>query len=335
MKKKIYLVTGCAGFIGFHVAKKILKSKKNIVVGIDNFTEYYSKNLKLDRLTILKKNKNFKFYNIDLSNKKKLELVFKKFKFLSILHIAAQAGVLYSYKNPLSYYKNNIIATKNIVDFIKKYQKLKKFIFCSSSSVYGDQERFPITENFFLKPKNYYALTKKKSEEYIKKNLLKNKCADNFLIFRLFTVYGPFGRPDMFILKNLYNIYNRKVIKLYNLGNHYRDFTYIDDVVNIFLIFLNKKIYVKNNIINLSGSRTIKIIRLVKLFQKFLKIKFEYILEKKRRGEVFKTYGSNKKLIKYFDYKKFTSIEQGLKKTIKWFIKYPNKNNLNINIKGI
>jgi UDP-glucuronate 4-epimerase len=334
MSKNFFLVTGCCGFIGFHLVKRLLLNKKNFVIGIDNFTNYYSKDLKLDRLKIIKK-KNFKFFKIDLSKKIKLRKIFIKYKFTAVFHAAAQAGVLYSYKNPDSYFKNNLIATKNIVDLIKEIRNVDKFIFCSSSSVYGDQKRFPVKEDFKLKPKNYYAITKKKSEEYIKKKLIINIHLKNYIIFRLFTVYGPYGRPDMFLIKNLFNIYQKNIIKLYNYGRHYRDFTYIEDVINIFCIFLKRDIHVKNNTINLCGSKPIKIILLINLFKKFFKKNFSYSLQERRVGEVFKTYGSNKRLVQYFKYKKFVSIVKGVKKTIHWFNKYKKKKNLIIKIQGI
>ena len=123
MNKNYFLVSGCCGFVGYHLARRLLLNKKNHVIGIDNFSNYYSKNLKLDRLKILKK-KNFKFFKIDLSNKIKLNKFFIRYKFTAVFHVAAQAGVLYSYKNPNSYFKNNLIATKNIVDLIKKYKNV-------------------------------------------------------------------------------------------------------------------------------------------------------------------------------------------------------------------
>ena len=134
----MYLITGCAGFIGFHMCKYLIK-KKIKVLGIDNLNKYYSKKLKLDRLKILKKNKNFTFHNIDLRNKKKLLSLLSNFKKLNIIHFAAQPGVIYSYKNPNSYFENNILATKNLVSITKKLD-ISQFIFISSSSVYGDKK---------------------------------------------------------------------------------------------------------------------------------------------------------------------------------------------------
>ena len=198
--KKI-LITGSSGFIGFHLAKYL--SKKNKILGLDNHNKYYSKAIKQKRLNFLKKKKNFLFKKIDLKDKKKLDKIFKNFKPEIVFHIAGQPGVLYSFKNPKSYKINNTNVTKIISDLSKK-NYVKKFIFASSSSVYGDQKKFPIKEIFLTNPKNPYAKTKLESEKVIFKNLKKSKT--NFLIFRFFTVYGPFGRPDMFIHKFLNSI---------------------------------------------------------------------------------------------------------------------------------
>jgi UDP-glucuronate 4-epimerase len=161
--KKI-LITGSSGFIGFHLAKYL--SKKNIVLGLDNHNNYYSKKIKQKRLMILKKKKNFLFKKIDLKNKKNLEKIFKNFKPEIVFHIAGQPGVLYSFKNPNSYKINNTIVTKIICE-LSKNNNVKKFIFASSSSIYGDQKKFPIKETFFTNPKNPYARTKLKAEKLI------------------------------------------------------------------------------------------------------------------------------------------------------------------------
>ena len=194
------VITGSAGFIGFHLSKKLLQDKKNTIIGIDSINSYYSTKVKKRRLALLNKNKNFKFIKANLIKKKKIENIFKKFKPTIVLHIAGQPGVLYSFKNPNSYKINNVNATKTICALSKKFS-VKKFIFASSSSVYGDQKKFPIKESFIKKPKNYYAKTKLICEEIIKKTFLFSNT--NFLIFRFFTIYGPYGRPDMFIHKLL------------------------------------------------------------------------------------------------------------------------------------
>ena len=304
------LITGSSGFIGYHLAD--LLSKKNKVLGIDNHNNYYSENIKKKRLFLLKKNKNFTFKKINLKNKNSLEEIFKKFKPEVVYHCAGQPGVIYSLKNPKSYKINNIIVTKIICDLSKKYN-IKKFLFASSSSVYGDQKKFPIRETFKLNPKNPYAKTKLRSEKIIISTFNNSKIA--FVIFRFFTVYGPFGRPDMFIHKFLNSLKNRKSIKLHNKGLNYRDFTYVGDVVKILHKSLYKKIDKK--ILNICRSKPIITTKLVKLILKFYKTKKVKIKETKFvKGEILKTHGSNNKLKKIFGNMVFTDLEKGLKKTI-------------------
>tara|TARA_B100000214_G_scaffold373225_1_gene353112 strand:- start:774 stop:1724 length:951 start_codon:yes stop_codon:yes gene_type:complete len=307
--KKI-LITGSSGFIGFHLAKNLSKIYK--VIGLDNHNNYYSKKIKKKRLSILKKNKNFSFKKIDLKNKNELEKVFNKFKPSIVFHIAGQPGVLYSFKNPKSYKLNNT-QTTNIVSNLCKKNNIEKLIFASSSSVYGDQKKFPIKEHFKTNPKNPYARTKIESEKIIFKNLKKSKT--DFLIFRFFTVYGSFGRPDMFIHKFLNSIKNKKTIKLHNKGMNFRDFTYIDDVVSILKMSIDKKISKK--ILNICRSKPILTLDLVKMILKIYGIKKANLRETKFvKGEMLKTHGSNMNLRKYFGKIKFTDIKKGIKYTI-------------------
>jgi len=194
--KKIF-ITGVAGFIGFSLANNFLK-KKYKVIGIDNFDDYYSVKLKKERLKILKKNKNFFFNNIDISNFKKLNNVIKKNKIEILIHLAAQAGVRYSLINPNKYIDTNILGFMNLIKSVEN-KNVKKFIYASSSSVYGDSTKFPLCENDELNPKNIYGLSKKINEEiaeyYSKIYNIK------FVGLRFFTIYGEWGRPDMFLLK--------------------------------------------------------------------------------------------------------------------------------------
>ena len=193
LKKKI-LITGIAGFIGFSLAKKLLEKNNLQIIGIDNLNTYYSKKLKHKRLQILKKNKNFKFYKLDLINKEKLELLFKKNKFLAVFNFAAQAGVRYSYENPKSYTDSNIIGFINLIQVIKDY-KIKKFIFASSSSVYGDEKPFPKSETSELNPINLYSLSKLSNEQFARS--MSKLMNAKIIGLRFFTIYGPWGRPDM------------------------------------------------------------------------------------------------------------------------------------------
>jgi UDP-glucuronate 4-epimerase len=327
MTKKKILITGSCGFIGFHLAQKFLQNSKIIVYGVDSLNSFYSIKLKKKRLALLKKKKNFIFYKKNLFDLKFCKNLFAEHKFDFVYHIAGQAGVLYSLKNPKSYLKNNINVTKNLVWCIKNSSyKIKKFIFTSSSSVYGDQIKFPLKENYILKPRNPYAYSKKKCEDIILSNLKNIKNLDDFVIFRLFTVFGPYGRPDMLLIKILLNIFYKKVLKIYNYGNYYRDFTYVNDVVKI--LFLSARIKTKKKIFNLSSSRPVKLISFVqkvkKIFRNDVKIQFM----PRRKAEVLKTHGSNKELITFFKFRKFSSLDHGLKETIKWFNAYKNKKEL-------
>lgn len=321
----MYLITGCAGFIGFHMTILLLKKKIN-VVGIDNLNSYYSKGLKLERLKILKKSEYFSFFKLDLSNKKKLDKVLINLNNLKVIHIAAQPGVIYSFKNPNSYYRNNILATENLLKSIIN-KNISQFIFVSSSSVYGNQKEFPIKENSKLKPINYYARTKIRCEKIISRYLSKKNI--NTKIVRPFTVYGPYGRPDMLIIKFLNYLKNNKTINIYNFGNHLRDFTYIQDVVKI-IYQLSKKKNSKIKIFNICASKPVKINKILDYFEKFLNKKIKIRRKPKRKGEMEITYGSNIYLKKFIKIKNFTNIYFGLKKTIEWFNKFPKKNLFNL-----
>lgn len=314
------LVTGAAGFIGYHLSKKIIKNKQK-VVGLDNINNYYDVNLKLARLSDLKKEKKFEFCKIDISNKKKLNNIFKKYKFTHVVHLAAQAGVRYSIYNPDVYLKSNLIGFQNILDLSRLY-KVKHFIFSSSSSVYGDQKTYPIKESFITDyPLSFYAATKKADEvlsfSFSKIYKLPITC------LRLFTVYGPYGRPDMAPFKFTDSAFKNKKITVHNKGKHYRDFTYIDDVVETILKIKNFK--PKNNyeIYNVCSGKAISLKYFISLVEKITnkKLKKQYV--KKQKGDVLKTYGSNFKLKKNILKKyKFTKLEFGMKIFIDWYKKF-------------
>ena len=315
-KKKI-LVTGVAGFIGFSFAKEILKNNLYDVIGIDNLNSYYSTKLKLKRLNILKK-KNFKFHKLDISNKNKLNDLFKKYKITIVFHFAAQAGVRYSYEKPKSYTNSNIIGFINLIEMIKKF-KIQKFIFASSSSVYGDQRPFPKSEISELNPINLYSLSKLSNEQFA---LSMGKTMKTKMIgLRFFTIYGPWGRPDMMILKYLISAYKKKSFPLFNNGDHFRDFTYIDDAINLCISLLNKKTRKKFEIFNICSSRPLHITKILKEIDKYSPKPL--IINKPRdKADVYKTYGDNKKIRNYLGKKiLLTSYKYGVKKTCDWFFK--------------
>ena len=310
------LITGCAGFIGYSLAAKLLKSKINNIFGFDNLNKFYSVKLKKKRLFNLKKNKNFKFYKIDLSNKKKLSYLFKKQKIDVVFHFAAQAGVRYVSSHPEKFIHSNILGFHNLIEVSKKYN-IKKFFYASSSSVYGDSNKFPVDEKSILNPKNIYGLSKKLNEEYIKINSNKKT---QYIGLRFFTVYGEWGRPDMLILKYLDYAKKNKTLYLNNSGNHWRDFTYIDDVTKILSKLIRKK-FKDNEIYNICSNRPILIKNLISYLNEktgFNKIKNVDL----NNLEVFKTHGKNMKLKRKINFSKYSNFNKNVDKTIKWFKKY-------------
>ena len=278
------LVTGAAGFIGFHTTLTLLKNKKNQLFGIDNISDYYDVNLKKNRIKILKNNKNFSFYKIDITNKKKLNNFFNKKKIDIVIHLAAQAGVRYSVENPDSYFDSNIEGFFNILKLSNLY-KVKHFIFASSSSVYGDNINFPLKEDYDTSsPLSFYAASKKCNEimAYSFSNIYKLPCT----ALRFFTVYGPYGRPDMALFKFVKSITEGKKIELYNGGNHTRDFTYIDDAVDQLVKLINKPPKTTKPFIalNIASSKPIKLIKYIKIIESNLKKKGKYLFKEKPRG---------------------------------------------------
>ena len=314
-----YLVTGCAGFIGYHVVESILKNNKNSnVIGLDNINDYYSVKLKKERIKKININKRFKFYHIDLIEKKKIEQIYKKFKIHTVIHLAAQAGVRYSVTNPSSYYESNILGFANIIDLSKKYN-VKKFIFASSSSVYGDKEKYPLSEKEKIYPKNIYSASKKLNEDMARdiSNISKMKIVG----LRFFTIYGKWGRPDMFIFSFLNAVKKQKIYYLNNYGNHIRDFTHIDDVLLIINKLIIKKIIKNFQIFNICSNKPIRMNVLISEMQKYIKRKAIVKKISHNKVEVFKTHGDNSKIKKYLKIKKFKNITHELKKIIEWYEK--------------
>ena len=318
MKKKI-LITGVAGFIGFNLAKKLLEENKYYIVGIDNIDNYYSTRLKVDRLKILKKMKNFFFYKIDICKINDLQKVFKKSKFDYIYHLAAQAGVRYSIDNPKSYLDNNICAYFNLLECLKK-NRPKVFFYASSSSVYGNMKKFPLVENSIGSQKNMYSLSKKFNEELAKiyANLYNIKTVG----LRFFTVYGEWGRPDMFYLKYLEAIRKKRTIQINNFGNHSRDFTYISDVVEILIKLLGAKIKNNNEVYNICSSKPIPLMKMVNTLNILTNKKAKIKKVKLQMADVIKTHGNNSKILKIIKKDKFLDLYTGLKNTVNWYKNY-------------
>ena len=314
------LITGAAGFIGFNLSKYLLKNSKLKVLGVDNLNNYYSRDLKFDRIKELQKFKNFKFKKIDITNKKQLNFFLNKKKISVIINLAAQAGVRYSLIKPTEFVENNILGFYNIIDFAKNHN-IKKILYASSSSVYGDSNSFPLNEKQNIKPKNIYALSKKINEEMA--NVFSNQFNISLIGLRFFTVYGEWGRPDMFMMKYLNSSYNRsKKFYLNNYGNHTRDFTYIEDVCKIVAKLIFSKKSIDNQIFNICSDKPINLSKIMDKINKLTDRRPKLFKRSLQKADVIKTHGSNKKIIKKIGKIKFTPMEVGLMKTVKWFKKY-------------
>ena len=311
------LVTGAAGFIGFNFCNYLLsKINPNIVVGIDNLSNYYDIKLKKKRLKILKKNKRFKYYKLDINNQKKIEKIFKRYKFDFVLNLAAQAGVRYSIDHPRKYVDANILGFYNIIENSRKY-KIKRLFYASSSSVYGENKKFPLKESERINPKNIYGLSKKINEEvseifYRYYNL---KCTG----LRFFTVFGEWGRPDMMMMKYINSHFKNKTFQLNNFGKHIRDFTYIGDVVKIlYLLIKNHKKLKNSDVLNICSNKPIKLDKIIKLMKKK---NIEPSIKKAplQKADILKTHGSNIKVLKITKFKKFEKLDVALNNTIDWY----------------
>ena len=319
------LVTGAAGFIGFHVSNKLIKNGYN-VIGIDNINNYYDIKIKKDRLKILKqisKNKdNFIFYKKDIVSYNSLKSVFNKNKIHYVIHLAAQAGVRYSITHPKKYVDSNLVGFFNIIDLSRKY-KIKHFLFASTSSVYGSNTNFPLKESLSTdEPLSFYAATKKSNEvmAHSYSNIFQLPCT----ALRFFTVYGPYGRPDMSLFKFTKSIVEGKEIELFNKGNHYRDFTYVDDVVlSVIKLIKNKSSKkIPFEIFNIGNSRPHYLIEFLGLIEKNLSKKSKIRLKELQKGDVHKTHADINKLVRKIKFRPRTTIHQGINLFIKWYKEY-------------
>ena len=311
------VVTGCAGFIGFHLSKKLLENNIK-VIGLDCIDGYYSKLLKKKRINILKKEKKFNFIKIDLNNIKQLIKILKNKKIKIIIHLAAQPGVRVSIKEPYNTLKQNLIPFINILE-LSRIKKVKKFIYASSSSIYGDSKIFPFNEKDFKNiPISVYGATKLSNE------ILAESYSRNFRLrcvgLRFFTVYGPFGRPDMAYYSFLENLKKNRKIKVFNKGKMKRDFTYIDDVVSGILSVIKTKINNKHEILNIGKGKPDNLMSLIYFLEKNYnkKFKIDYI-KNIPLGDIRKTFANVDKAKKIINWKPKTSLKIGIEKFVSWY----------------
>lgn len=319
----IILVTGCAGFIGSHLCEKLLKDTNIVVIGLDNINDYYDINQKLDNLYILKKYTNFIFeqqdiVNTNIINEKKPDIV---------IHLAALAGVRNSINNPTSYIRNNIEGHTNLIEQSVKHN-VKLFVYASSSSVYGNNVKVPYNEDDNINNLNSpYALTKYTCENISK---LYSKLYDISTIgLRFFTVYGPRGRPDMAPYKFLHKLINNEKIDKYGDGSSYRDYTYIDDIVNGILGAVKNKNNVKCEIYNLGNSKTYSLNDFIQICEKTTNKKAIINYMDDQKGDVEKTYSNINKAKQDLDYNPKVNLEEGLKYMYDWLISKQNNNIFN------
>ncbi len=337
MKQENILITGAAGFIGYHLCKRLLDEGYNII-GLDNLNSYYEINLKKERLKQLeicsqeRKNK-WKFFQIDIKNKKDLDNIFIKYNSKIIINLAAQAGVRYSLENPKSYIDSNIIGFHNILSCCKEFN-IEHLIFASSSSVYGGNTNTPFSEKDQVNhPVSLYAATKKANELFAHSysHLYGIPCTG----IRFFTVYGPWGRPDMAPMIFTKAILSKKPIKIFNHGKMFRDFTFIDDVIDALLRLIDKPAtpnlkfkkdypdpsssWCPYRIFNIGNSNSISIMDFISALEKEIGISALKQFEPMQKGDVEKTYANTDELEEYIGYKPNTSLENGLNKFVEWY----------------
>ena len=322
VNKKV-IVTGCSGFIGYNLASNLL-NKDYEVIGIDSLNNAYDVNLKKFRLSKLESNKNLKFLNIDLSDNNSYEELQKLSEGTStVFHMAARAGVRQSFLDPASYVKDNTVATTNISNFTKS-NKIEKLIIASTSSVYGDSGDMLMTENLDekIQPPSVYACTKL-SGEILSKIMLEDS-STKLVIPRFFTVYGPFGRPDMSILRFIHWIVEGKEVQVLGDGEQMRSFTFIDDVVEALMLMLD---YDESNTFNIGSNTTVSLNEVIKIIENFSGEEAKVVNKERAYKDPDVVRPNLENISNNLKWKPSTNIETGVEKTVTWYLN--NKDFLN------
>ena len=314
MSEKI-LVTGCAGFIGFHLTKSLLDDGYE-VLGIDNINNYYDPKLKLARLEELKPYKNFKFEKIDIANRDILTQAFQSFNPQKVVNLAAQAGVRYSIENPYAYMDSNLVGFLNIIELCR-LSKIEGFVYASSSSVYGGNEKIPFsTEDRVDNPISLYGATKRANE------LIANSYSHLYGLhttgLRYFTVYGPWGRPDMAMFIFTKKILAGESIPVFNNGNMKRDFTYISDIISGTRAAIDKNY--KCEVFNLGNHKSERLMDVVSLIEQNLGKKAEIKFLPMQPGDVPESFAEINKSIKMLDFHPKTNVNDGINLFISWYL---------------
>ncbi len=324
---KVYLITGGAGFIGFHLSKSLL-AKGARVIGFDNLNDYYDVQLKKDRLAVLKEYGDYTFIKGDLSDRSDVFRLFQEYAPQVVVNLGAQAGVRYSIDNPTAYMQSNMMGFFHILEGCR-YFPVEHLVYASSSSVYGGNEKVPFsTEDKVDGPVSLYAATKKSNE------LMAHAYSKLYHIpatgLRFFTVYGPYGRPDMAYYKFTQKILAGEPIQVYNHGDMYRDFTYIDDIVKgVENILCNPPVQnaqgVSYKLYNIGNNKPEKLMDYIETLEKCLgrTAKKEYL--PMQPGDVYQTYADVTDLMRDYDFRPDTTIEEGLTKFVEWYLAYYKK----------
>ncbi len=339
MKEKI-IVTGAAGFIGFHLCKRLIEDGF-YVIGIDNLNSYYDLELKKARLNEIKKSINsdeniWDFIKVDLENKEKIDEIFQEYRPNGVVHLAAQAGVRYSIKNPITYLNSNLLGFGIILESCRKYS-IKNLLYASSSSVYGGNTKTPFSEiDQVNHPVSLYAATKKANElmAHSYSNLYEICCTG----MRFFTVYGPWGRPDMAPIIFTKRILEKKPIQIFNHGKISRDFTYIDDAIESIIRLFKKPStpdlkfnksepnpstsWAPYKVFNIGNNKSVPILNFIDLLEKELGITAIKEFVTMQPGDVENTSANTDKLESWTGFKPSTSLEVGIKNFVKWYLNF-------------
>ena len=316
-KNQIIMVTGAAGFIGFHLSKTLLDMGES-VIGVDNLNNYYDVSLKRSRLDILKSNKNFVFYKEEIQNFKALEKIFNQHRVDLICNLAAQAGVRYSLIDPFSYQKSNLEGFLNLLELARKYG-ITNFVYASSSSVYGTNKKIPFSvEDRVDTPISLYGATKRANEliAHAYSHIYQIPCTG----LRYFTVYGPWGRPDMALFIFTDAILKKRPINVFNHGRMRRDFTYIDDIVDGTIAALERP--APYEIFNLGNSNSVGLLEFISTLEEELGQEAEKKLMPMQPGDVADTAADITKSRKLLGFDPKTPIREGIRKFVAWYRDY-------------
>ena len=332
------LLTGAAGFIGFHTAQ-ILLARGDEVVGLDNLNDYYDVTLKQARLAMLQKFPNFRFVKLDVADREGMAALFKQEKFQRVIHLAAQAGVRYSIQNPLAYIDSNVVGFANILEGCR-HNKVEHLVYASTSSVYGANTKMPFSVHQNVDhPLSFYAATKKANE------LMAHTYAHLYQLpvtgLRFFTVYGPWGRPDMALFLFTKNILAGKPIDVFNYGNHRRDFTFVEDIAQGVVRAMDRPAQPNTDwngdepdpatskapyrLYNIGNNSPVELMKYIECIETNLGKKAQKNLLPLQAGDVPDTSADVEDLVRDVGYKPATPVEEGVRRFIEWYVGYYGK----------